>query len=329
MASAPILVTGGTGLLGNNVARLLLERGERVRALVRESADPRPLAGLELEIARGDVRDAPAVRAAAAGVKAIIHCAAWVKLSWRELDLAREVNVRGTSHVADAAGEAGVRLIHVSSIDTLAPGMPGQPANEDTPGEKLRCPYVVTKREAEQEIQARVGRGLDAVIVNPGFMLGPWDWKPSSGRMLLEIAQRSAPFAPRGGTSICDSRDVAIAILSAMERGQAGRRYILAGENMTYFEAWRRFAALTGRRGPMKRMSPFAAWLGGAGGDLWEWFAGRDSVINSAATRMSNSYHYYTSQRAAAELGYQSRPVNESIRDAWEWFVAQGYVGRH
>jgi dihydroflavonol-4-reductase len=328
MASAPILVTGATGLLGNNVVRLLRERGERVRALVRATADPRPLAGLDVEIATGDVRDEASVRAAATGVKAIIHSAAWVKLSWRELDLAREINVRGTAHVADAAREAGVRLIHVSSTDALAPGAPDQPANEDTPGEKLRCPYVVTKREAEREIQDRVSRGLDAVIVNPGFMLGPWDWKPSSGRMLLEIAQRFAPIAPRGGISICDSRDVATAILSAIERGQRGRRYILAGENMTYFEAWKRFAALTGRRGPIKRMSRVAAWLGGTCGDLWERSTGRESVVNSAATRISNSYHYYTSQRAAEELGYQSRPANESIRDAWEWFVAQGYAGR-
>jgi dihydroflavonol-4-reductase len=328
MANAPILVTGATGLLGNNVVRLLLAREERVRVLVREAADPRPLEGLDLEITRGDVRDEASVRAASKGAKAIIHAAAWVQLGWRKLDLARDINVRGTCHVADAAREAGIRLIHVSTTDALAHGSLDQPADEETPGEKLSSSYVITKREAEREVLNRVAGGLDAVIVNPCFLIGPWDWKPSSGRMLLEIAQRNAPIAPRGCISICDPRDVAAGMLSALERGQSGRRYILAGENMTYFDAWKRFAALTGRRGPIKKMSRIVAWLGGTAGDLWERCTGRDSLINSAAIGLGNSFHCYSSRRAAEELGYRSRPADESIRDAWEWFVAHGYVRR-
>ena len=327
MASAPILVTGATGLVGNNVVRLLLARGEPVRVLVREGADPRPLEGLHVEIAIGDVREEASVRLAARGAKAIIHAAAWVRLSRRNLELARDINVRGTCHVADAAREAGIRLIHVSSTDALAPGRPDQPADEETPGEKLRCSYVITKREAEQEVLDRVARGLDAVVVNPGFMIGPWDWKPSSGRMLLEVAQRFAPIAPRGGASICDPRDVAAGILAAMERGRTGRRYILAGENMTYFDLWKRFAAINGRHGPVKPMSRVTAWLGGKGGDLWERCTG-DSLINSATIGLGNAFHYYTSQRAAEELGYRNRPTDESIRDAWEWFLEHGYVSQ-
>lgn len=326
MGSAAILVTGATGLLGNNVVRLLLERGQRVRVLVRSPVDSRPLAGLAVEVAHGDVRDQAAVRAAADGVQTIVHSAAWVQLTWLNPQLAHDVNVQGTCHVADAAREAGARLVHVSSIDALAPGTIDQPADEESPGQKLACNYVVTKRAAEREVLARVGRGLDAVIVNPGYMIGPWDWRPSSGRMLLEIAQRFAPIAPRGGISICDPRDVAAGVLSAIERGQAGRRYILAGENMTYFEAWRRFAALTGRRGPVKCMSRPAGWLVGVMGDAWERWTARESLINSAAIGLGNTSHCYTSERAAAELGYRCRPADESIRDAWEWFRANGYT---
>lgn len=326
MAGTPILVTGATGLLGNNVLRLLLDRGERVRVLVREGCDPRPLDGLDVEIVRGDVREPSRVRAAAEGVTTIIHCAAWMHLTWQRMDEARDVNSRGTRHVAEAAHEVGARLIHVSSIDALAPGLPNCPADEDTPGEKIPCNYVVTKREAEREVLERVSDGLDAVIVNPGYLIGPWDWKPSSGRMLLEIAQRFAPVSPRGGISICDPRDVAAGILSAVERGQRGRRYIMAGENMTYFEAWRRFAALNGRRGPLKPMSRLAGWIAGSVGDLRDRFATGDSVFNSAAIGLGNIFHYYTSQRAASELGYACRPADESIRDAWAWFTRHGYV---
>src|SRR5688572_30715352 len=111
---------------------------------------------------------------AVAGVKAVVHSAAWVHLTWGKLDLAREVNVNGTCHVADAAREAGVRMIHVSTVDALAPGSSDQPADEEMPGTKPPCSYVVSKREAEQEVLKRVSRGLDAVIVNPGYLIGPW-----------------------------------------------------------------------------------------------------------------------------------------------------------
>ena len=326
MADAPILVTGATGLLGNNVVRLLVERGRQVRVLIREGADPRPLEGLDLEIAHGDVRDADSVRSAAEGVGAIVHAAAWVRLTRLQLDMAREINVGGTSHVAAAARQAGVRLIHVSTIDTLAPGHPSQPANESTRGEKVPCSYVLTKKEAERAVLQRVGEGLDAVIVNPGYLLGPWDWKPSSGRMLLEVAQRFAPLAPRGGISICDPRDVAAGILSALERGQPGGSYILAGENMTYFEAWKRFAAVGGRRGPFKCYSRPAGWMAGILGDARERWTSAESSINSATIALGNTFHYYSSERAEKELGYYSRPADESIRDAWEWFIAHGYV---
>jgi dihydroflavonol-4-reductase len=323
----PILVTGATGLLGNNVVRLLLERGQRVRVLIRKQSDPRPLEGLAVEVAHGDIRDKEAVRSAVTGAKAIVHAAGWLGLTWQRLELARAINVGGACHVADAALESGARMIHVSTVDAMAPGSENQPADEETPGSKPPCSYVVSKREAEQEIQCRVSRGLDAVIVNPGFLIGPWDWKPSSGQMVLEIARRFAPVAPRGGLSICDPRDVAAGILAAIERGRPGRRYLMTGENMTYFEAWRRFAALNGRRGPLKRMSRPAAWLGGAVGDLWERFSQRETMVNSAAIRISNLFHYYSCQRAIDELGYQFRPADESIRDAWNWFVAHGYVG--
>jgi len=326
MADAPILVTGATGLLGNNVVRLLLDRGQRVRVLVRAEADPRPLEGLDLEVAHGDVRDGNAVSAAAAGVGGIVHAAAWVRLTQLGLETAREVNVGGTGNVADAALRARVKLIHISTIDTLAPGRPDQPADERAQGEKPRCNYVLTKKEAEREVLWRVREGLDALIIHPGYLLGPWDWKPSSGRMLLEVAQRFAPLAPRGGISICDPRDVAAGILSALERGQPGANYIMAGENMTYFEAWKRFAAYGGRRGPIKCYSRPAGWMAGILGDVRERWTSAESNINSATIALGNTVHYHSSERAATDLGYRSRPADESIRDAWEWFVAHGYV---
>jgi len=274
---APVLVTGATGLLGNNVVRQLLDCGQRVRLLVRESSDPRPLAGLDVEIARGDIRDADIVRDACKHTSCVIHSAAYVQVGRSRLDLHRAVNVEGSRNVAGAAWIAGVRMIHVSSVDALGIGSIRQPADEDTPLAKpVPSAYAITKREAEQVVLQAVHRGLDGVIVNPGFMLGPWDWKPSSGQMLLRVATGRAILAPRGWFSVCDVRDVATGILAAMERAQTGRRYIMAGENITYLKAWRLFAEVSGAWRPWASVGPVLLWFAGMAGDLRTQLTGRE-----------------------------------------------------
>ena len=322
------LVTGATGLLGNNVVRLLLARGESVRVLVRESSDPRPLEGLDVETARGDVRDAAAVRRACDRVDVVIHAAGLVHVGWSRSGLHQAINVDGTRNVADAAGIAGARMIHVSSVSALAMGTRKEPADEETPIHgQIPCPYVLTKRQGEQVLLRRVADGLDAVIVNPTYMFGPWDWKPSSGRMLLAAATRFTPCVPGGGNNFCDVRDVADSILAAVESGKTGRRYILGGENMTYLRAWRLIARLAGRRGPWFPMGPLVRIATGRIGDLLGYFTGRESDVNSASMGSAGRYQYYRSDRARAEIGYHSRPVQETVEAAWEWFREYGYLG--
>lgn len=320
------LVTGATGLLGNNVARLLLDRGQSVRVFVRAGASDKPYQGLDVEIAYGDVRNAEEVRKACHGVQAIIHAAAQLTIGWSGLDQAHAVNVIGTRNVGEAAREAGIPMVHVSTVDAFAPGSPDQPADEESTGPKPLCTYVVTKRQAEVQIQELVTQGLNAVIVNPGFMLGPWDWKPSSGRMLVEVATRFMPLAPTGGMSLTDVRDVAAGVLAALERGQRGRRYILAGHNMTYLEAWRLFAEVAGSRPPWGLVPRPLARLAGRAADLWGQLRRQEPVINSAAIQLSELFHYYSSARAESELGYRVRPARESVENAWRWFVDHGYV---
>lgn len=323
----PILVTGVTGLLGNNVVRALLEQGETVRVLARQNCDPRPLEGLDVEVVRGDLRQADQVHQACRGVRAVVHSAAHVHIGWSGLEIARQVNVEGTRHVAAAARDAGVKMIHVSSVDALGVGSPDTPANEESPVQgKVQCPYVVTKRESEQVVLEAVDQGLDACIVNPGFMLGPWDWKPSSGRMLLEVARRFTPAAPTGGCSACDVRDVAAGILAALDQGQSGRRYILAGENISYFDLWELFAEVTGSKPPRMRFGPLMRALGGGWGDFMSKLTGREGDVNSAAIAMSSLFNYYSSDRAKAELGYQPRALRSSVEDAWQWFLEHGFV---
>jgi len=323
------LVTGATGLLGNNVLRMLLDRGERVRALARDTSDPRPLEGLDVDVVRGDVCDPGAVGRACDGATCVVHSAGYVQIGRSQLDRHRRINVEGTRNVAQAARAQGARLIHVSSCDAVAVRSLDEPADEATPlNDPPPVPYVITKREAEAVVLGLVAEGLDAVIVNPGFMLGPWDWKPSSGRMLLEVASGKGFVAPRGWFSLCDVRDVAAGILAAIERGQSGRRYILAGVTLSYLEAWRRFARATGARRPWCRAGPLMLLVAGWGGDLWTRLTGREPAVNSGALALAALPKSYTSRRAETELGYTIRPTDETIRDAWAWFQEQGYARR-
>jgi dihydroflavonol-4-reductase len=261
------------------------------------------------------------------GVSCVVHSAAFVHCGWKHGDEMREINVEGTRRIARAARRAGARLVHVSSVDAIGLRPDGGPADEETPpGVMPECPYVVTKREAERAVLAEVERGLDAVIVNPVYMLGPWDWKPSSGRMLLEVAAGKGLFAPPGGNDFVDVRDVAAGIIAAVEKGRTGRRYILGGHGLSYLDAWRVMARVTGRMQPLgfapKPFVRLAGWVG----DLAAAFRRREGDVNSAATTMSMLDHNFSCRRAQDELGYSFRPLDDTVQDAWDWFVARGYA---
>ncbi len=324
------LVTGATGLVGNNVVRLLLARGEQVRVLVRPHSDRRPLEGLDVEVVHGDIRDAASVDRACAGAGVVIHAAAMVHIGWTQFDEQQATNVDATRNVGEAARRAGARMIHVSTVDAIACGTPEKPADETSSRlPSVLCPYVVTKRAAEEEVLRLVADGLEGVIVNPGCMFGPWDWKPSSGRMLLAVSRGQGLFAPRGANNFCDARDVAAGILAAAERGVAGRRYILGGESRSDLEAWTLLARVTGARRPICRAGPLMLIIGGAWGNLRTRLTGREGDLNSASVAMSKLPKYYSSERAAAELGYRSRGLETAAQDAWSWFLEYGYARGH
>jgi len=321
------LVTGATGLLGNNIVRQLLAAGHDVRVLARAASDPRPLAGLDVDRTEGDVRDTSAVSRACERVDAVIHSAGHVHIGWTQLELHRQINVEGTRNVATAARQAGAKLVHISSVNALGLGEVAKPATEETalPG-IVECPYVVTKREAEQVVADEINKGLWAVVVNPSFMLGPWDWKPSSGKMLLALS-RFVPSAPLGAASFGDVRDVAKGVLAAAEKGASGRRYVLAGHNLRYWEAWRQMARSAGQPGPFLPMGPLFRGIIGFVLDSYTRVTGREGAANSAAIAMGYQQHCFSSRRAEQELDYRIRPLNETIIDTWTWFQEHHYIG--
>jgi dihydroflavonol-4-reductase len=294
---------------------------------VRSKPDPDVFDRVRTEFVYGDLLDSQTIDDSVARCDVVIHAAAHIHIGWRKPEESMRVNRDGTKVVVNACLKHNRKLIHVASTNTLAIGTRESPANETTPldnaGGQVPCNYVQSKRAGVLDVQQAISRGLYAIIVCPGFMVGPWDWKPSSGRMMLTVGRNWKPIAPAGGCCVCDARDVSAAIIRAIDTEvESGREYILGGENWTYKRLWKEMAQRMGTRGPLFAAGPLQRWIGGAVGDLWGLvFAEPD--LNSAGIRMTRQYHWYDSSRARKELGYRNRDVCESLDDAAQWIRAR------
>ncbi|MCR4318643.1 MAG: NAD-dependent epimerase/dehydratase family protein [Planctomycetes bacterium] len=324
------LITGATGLLGGAIARELISRGADIRVLLRKNVTPPALQGLPFEVAIGDVRDQQSLERAADGCMNIYHSAAMVDM-WVSGERARrmmwEVNVRGTFNVLQVAERAGVkRVLHVSTVDTIDLASDGSIADENSrnPSGRVRSDYAKTKRAAEK---LAMEANVETVIVNPAFLLGPFDSKPSSGQLIIALAKgRIQGYPKTGGNCFIDVRDVAEAIVTAMIRGNPGERYILGNANLTYSEIFKIIASVLGVKTPSIALPKTVAMIFGTIGDIYGRISNTEPPVYSTAVRMGYLDHYYSSAKAIRELGLRQTPVDNAIEDAVRWFRENGML---
>ena len=217
-------VTGATGLLGGNLAIELLRQGHRVRATRRRASRIDHLEGFDIQWCDGDLSEERALTKAFAGADVVFHCAAVVSIRRTATPEMIRANVDGTRRVVAAVRAAGgPRLVHCSTVATVGVSENGQPCTEDARWNfeeyRLSNGYVVTKRQAERIVQQAVEGGLDAVIANPTFMLGPYDVRPSSGQLILDVIKGRVLCYPPGFNNFVDVRDVARGAVRAWLRG--------------------------------------------------------------------------------------------------------------
>ena len=320
-----VFVTGGTGLLGNTVLRQL-GRTHETLALVRSDPDERVFQGIDTEFVRGDLNSEDVIDEAVSRSDAVINAAGLIHLGWKKMEQSMRVNRDGTRIVAEACLKHRKRLVHVGTVNVMAIGSRKSPSNEETEldanGGQVPCTYVLSKRAGCDEVRRLSQQGLSAVLVHPGFMMGPWDWKPSSGRMLLEVAGFWKMMSPWGGNSLCDSRDVANATIAALEKGgDDARDFILAGANWRYKKLWGELAKRVGKLGPIAPAGPLVRWAAGAIGDLKAKVTGNETDLNSASVQMSNRFNFYDSSRAKCELDYENRPSEDTLDEACGWII--------
>jgi nucleoside-diphosphate-sugar epimerase len=302
----------------------LLARGDRVRALVR--SDARPLSGLEVEIVRGDICDKVAVGSLLEGAGRAFHAAATVSIDPRDDAAVLSNNVETTQRVAEACLERGVRMVHFSSIHALASH--DGPIDETGPlADDHRFAYDRSKARAEAEVLARVARGLDAVIVNPTAVIGPFDFRPSeAGRMLLKLARRKLPCVVDGGFNWVDARDVASGAIAAAERGGAGERYLLAGDWRNMRDLTSLACAAAGVRPPRWCVPIGVASLGIPFASLIARMTGTKPLFTKPALEALRHHRDVRGEKAARELGYRPRPLEATLRDTYAWFKEAGLL---
>jgi dihydroflavonol-4-reductase len=324
------LVTGATGFVGAAVARALGAAGWQVRVLVRGGSDRGNLQRLAAEVVEGDLADSGSLERALEGCEALFHVAADYRLGARDPEPLYRTNVEGTRNILNAARTAGVaRIVYTSSVATIGIPSDGSPGDERTPvalGSMIGH-YKRSKYLAEEVAREAARAGMSVVIVNPSTPVGPGDIKPTpTGQLVLDAAAGRMPAYVDTGLNIVHVDDVAAGHLLAFERGRAGERYILGGEDMTLQMILAQIAQLVGRKPPRIRL-PYAAVLPVA--YLAEAFAkvsGRSGRVTLEGVRMSRKRMFFSSAKAVSELGYRWRPPPEAFADAVRWFRERGVL---
>lgn len=321
-----VVVTGASGHLGANLVRALLSQGRCVRALVHR--DRRALAGLDLELCEGDVRDPATLRRAFRGAETVFHAAAHISILRDEWPLLEAVNVVGTRNVVQAARECGVGcLIHFSSVHALEQQPLDLPVNEARPlVTSRRYPlYDRSKAAGEMVVRDAVEAGLDAVILYPTGMIGPYDWGPSHfGEVLLYLAQRRLPALIQAGFDWVDVRDVVAGALRAEQVSPPGGRYLLSGHWVTLRELADMVEELSGEHAPRWRCPMGLARLAAPLASAYARLRGQRPLFTSVALHALRGNRRISHALASRELDYRPRPLRETLADTLRWFRETG-----
>lgn len=322
------LVTGATGFVGAAVARALLREQWQVQVLARRGSDRRNLKSLDVEVSEGDLNDLDSLQRAAQGCDGLFHVAADYRLGARDPEELYRTNVEGTRNVLNAAHRSGVRrIVYTSSVATIGIPADGTPGDEQSANslENMIGHYKRSKYLAEEVVREAAQGGISVVIVSPSTPVGPGDVKPTpTGQLVLDAAAGRMPAYVDTGLNIVHVDDVAAGHLKAYERGIAGERYILGGQDMSLREILEVIARLEGRKPPRVRL-PYGVVLPIA--YVAEGFArlsGRSGRITLEGVRMSRKKMFFSSAKAVRELGYRWRPPLQAFEDAIRWFRDNG-----
>lgn len=325
-----VFLTGATGFIGASLARVLVGEGYAVKALVRPGSDRSNLAGLDIELCSGDLRDRTSLENGLQGCDILYHAAADYRLWTRKPADMYDINVGGTRNIMEAALRHGLeRVVYTSSVGTLGNPGNGTPGNETIPVTlaDMVGHYKKSKFLAEREAESFLAKGLPLVIVNPSTPVGAMDIKPTpTGKIIVDFLNRKMPAYLDTGLNIIDVEDCALGHLLAARHGRIGEKYVLGNENITLRGIFAMLAEITGLPAPNVRLPYTPILLAAYVNEACSFLTGREPLIPLAGVQMARKFMFFDSSKAVRELGLPQRPVIDALRKAVDWFRSNGYV---
>lgn len=329
-----ILVTGPDGVLGSNLVRELIKREYKVSVLlepVKENTSlPKTLEGLPIHIYYGNILDPVALDKAFVNKQIVFHCAASTKMFPAQNDIVNTVNIGGTQNIIDACLKHNVeRMIYVGTANSFGYGTSENPGNEEKPylSSKYKIDYMNSKQQAQEIILKAVKeRKLPALVVNPTFMIGPFDSRPSSGEMILAIHNNKVPGYSRGGKNYVAVKDVATAMANAITMGRIGECYIVGNKNLGYKEAFELIASSIGSKAPTRKFSDNTVKIYGRLNSTFAKVFKYYPKVTKELAIVSCDSHFYSSEKARKELLLPETPIEDAIKECYDWFRENGYL---
>jgi dihydroflavonol-4-reductase len=289
------------------------------------------LSGLPIQSFYGNVLDSESLTEAFAGQDYVVHCAAATSVFPARNEQVNKVNIEGSKNVAEMCIKHNIkRLIYIGTANSFSYGTTKEnPGIEDSPyiSIKYGLDYMDSKRYAQEYILETVkSKGLPAIVVNPTFMIGPYDSKPSSGLMILAMHKGKVPGFSKGGKNYIAVKDVVVAIVNALKTGRIGECYILGNENLTYKEAFEKFAYAIGKKAPKRKLSDFAVKTYGAVNSSLAKIFKYDPILTKELAIISCENHFYSAEKAKKELNLPQTPIEVAVKECYEWFRENGYL---
>lgn len=328
-----VLVTGPDGVLGSNLVRELIARSYEVSVLLLEKGKSPTLEGLAIKKYYGNILDLPEIEHCFENQDIIIHCAAATSVFPARNENVNKVNIQGTKNIIEAVKKHNIqRLIYVGTANSFGFGS----SLEDLGKEgntykslKYGLDYMDSKRKAQEIILEEVKQnGLPAVIVNPTFMIGPYDSRPSSGLMILALHKGKVPGYTTGGKNYIAVKDAAFAIANAITMGKIGECYILGNENLTYQEAFNKISSAIGAKAPTRKLSSTMVITYGVLNSFFAKIFGYYPSVTKELATISCDRHYYSPEKARNDLQLPNTPIETAAKECFEWFKANGYLSK-
>ncbi len=330
---AKILITGGTGFLGSYLLRYLVQQGEKVRAIRRESSSMDLVKSIENEVewVEADILDVVSLEEAMQGIEQVYHCAAVVSFEPNTAKWMKKVNAEGTANVVNMALRMGVkRLLHVSSIAAIGRNKHSEIVTENTKWERspLNSNYAVSKMMAEQEAWRGSAEGLEVVAVNPSVIMGSGRWEDGTNGFFSQI-WKGLKFYPTGTTGFVDVRDVAKAMILVMNSEIVDERYILNGENVAYptFLNW--IAESLGKAKPSIKVNTFIRELAWRAAWLLSKITGKKPFLTKETAHSSSNTFYYQNDKFSTKFpNFEFTPIRQTIAETAEQYKNSKHQNR-